>query len=244
MKKSLKEILQFANTIWFKIALMVLQMAIVVLCGVFGGDVWYAILISIVGIIFNMLVSFNISYGFLFGFVYAIANGVYMYFAKTYATFGFMIVLQAPMAIYSFYSWQKNKNNKKSETQLKIMSKKMIAILAVFVVAVAVGSYFLLKALNSANIIPDTIFFVFSVTACILLALRYRNAYIVTLFSGLGGTILYTFQMITQGIGLSIAAFYGLVTINSVIAIVNNYKKSRAVYCDSENRIAKENLDI
>lgn len=220
--------LEFLKKPCAKILLLILQIAIIVASGILANDVWYSIVISIVGIIFNMLVSFNISYGFLFGFVYAIINGIYAYYSKIYATFGFMIIMQAPMALYSFYSWFKNKKSGQAETQLKTMRKKSVFLLCVFMVCIGVASYFLLNSLNSENIIPDTIFFAFSVTACVLLALRYKIAYIITLFSGAGGVVLYSVQMFSSGRGLSIAVFYGLVTVNSIIGVINNYLKKQS----------------
>lgn len=218
---------------YFKWVLLLLQIAIVALAGVLGKDKWYVICISIIGVVFNLLVSYNISYGFLVGFVYALLNGVNAYYSNIYATFGFMIIMQAPMAIYSFYAWRRNKSSDNTnKTVLKIMSTPLKIALVFSMIVVGVASYFMMKALNSADIIPDTIFFVFSVTACIMLALRYKIAYIVTLLSGLGGTVLFA---ITQNISLSV--FYAIVTINSVIAIYTNYKKKPSdINSDTDNQ--------
>lgn len=206
------------NSKWI---LMVAQLILIAVVGIVCKDVWYSITISLVGVIFNLLVSCNIGYGFLFGFIYAIINGINAYFSQIYATFGFMIIMQAPFALYSFYIWHKNRNQ--SETPLKNMSKPKFAIMCAFIAVVAVGSYFLLEALKSAEIIPDTIFFVFSVTACILLAFRYKIAFIITLFSGLGGTVLWFYHYASSDVGLSIGVFYLIVTLNSIIGIIKNY---------------------
>lgn len=225
-------ILKYIKSNNFKWILLVLQSILIISIGIISKDMWYSIITSLLGVCFNLLVSYNISYGFIFGVLYAVANGVNAYFGKIYATFGFMVIMQAPVAIYSFYIWQKNKTN--NETTLKAMSKLKLTLLTFSIIIIGVASYFLLNALHSENIIPDTIFFVFSVVACILLALRYKIAYIITLLSGLGGTVLWIFQMITTGNGASIAVFYIIVTINSVIAIIKNYyKKSSPVAINS-----------
>lgn len=212
--------------------LMLGQLILIAVVGLVCKDAWYSICISLVGVVFNLLVSYNIGYGFLFGFVYAIINGINAYFSQIYATFGFMIIMQAPFALYSFYIWHKNRNQ--SETPLKNMTKPKLAIMFAFIVVVAIGSYFLLKALKSAEIIPDTIFFVFSVTACILLALRYKIAFIITLFSGLGGTVLWFYHYASSGVGLSIGVFYLIVTLNSVIGIIKNYGRKKAISVANE----------
>lgn len=203
--------------------ILVAQAIIILLTGIFTNDIWYSIGISIIGVIFNFLVSCNKPIGFIFGFVYAITNGVFAYYTKVYATFGFMIIMQAPMAIYSFVSWKKTQAS--GQPIMKKMNYKGFIIMIVSMAMVAVAMYFVLIKLNSSNVIVDLIFFVFSVTACLLLALRYKIAYIVTLFSGIGGTVLWIFQTISTKNGLSIAIFYAIVAINSCMAIFEQYIK-------------------
>lgn len=203
--------------------LLVIQLLAILLVGAFSSDTWYTIGISSIGVLFNFLVSVNNPIGFLFGVVYAITNGLLAYEMQIYATFVFMLFLQAPMALYSFISWRKKKKNTKSI--MKEMPLKHIIGLSCFMVALGGVMYFVLKASNSTSVLFDTIFFVFSVSACLLLAFCYKNAYIITLMSGLGGTILWSYQMITTGNGFSIAAFYLIVAINSIIAVYEQYIK-------------------
>lgn len=214
----------FFKTNLLKIVMIIVQMAIIVAVGLIARDIWYSIIISAIGVIFNALVSFKVSYGFLFGCVYAILSGFLAYTTKVYATFAFMIVLQAPMAIYSFFSWKKNVNS--NAASLKTLSVKWVLLLATAMFALGVGVYFILGLIQKStllNLIFDTIFFVFSVSACLLLAFRFKCAYVVTLLSGLGGSALWIYQMIATKVGLSVAAFYIIVSVNSVIAIYKNY---------------------
>ena len=213
---------KFLNNKLFKyFFLLFLQILAVLLVGLFSKDEWYVIIVAIIGVLFNFFVSINKSYGFLFGVIYAIFNGVISYFTGLYATFGFMIIMQAPMAVYSFFVWNKNRSN--NGTILKVMNIIKLFILIFFMIGVGVAGYFLLNTLNGSNKIYDIVFFVFSVSACVLLALRYRLAYIITLLSGLGGVVLYTTQYIVLEISLSLAFFYIIVSINSIIAVYNNY---------------------
>lgn len=209
-----------------KTIFIVLQISIILTIGLLSKDIWYSVAISIIGVIFNALVSFKVSLGFLVGFLYAALNGILAFYTKLYATFAFMIFMQAPMAIYSYFAWKKSKNN--NDTQLKSTSLKNNCLLALAMFLLGIALYFILRLFQTGNIILDAIFFVFSVTACILLALRYKSAYIVTLLSGLGGTALWIYQMINNGSGLSIAAFYMIVSINSIIAIYTNYIKNHS----------------
>lgn len=56
--------------------LLFLQIAAIAVSGVLGGDTTFALITALIGITFNFLVSMNIASGFLFGFVYAVCNGI------------------------------------------------------------------------------------------------------------------------------------------------------------------------
>lgn len=211
-------------------ALLSLQAVIIVLAGLLSKDTWYSIAISLIGVVFNFLVSINKPIGFLFGVAYAITNGALSFYTGVYATFGFMIFLQAPMALYSYFSW--GKKQKEGQGELKRMTWKGITGLGVSMLALGAVMYAVLGWLNSTAVLVDDIFFVFSVSACLLLAFRYKNAYIVTLLSGLGGTVLWTYQMITVNNGFSLAAFYLIVSVNSIIAIYQQYIKKQKPITD------------
>ena len=203
--------------------LLAMQLLAILFCGILSGDTAFAIINALIGIVFNFFVSINYPTGFLFGFVYAVTNGILAFKTSIYATCAFMFLLQAPMAIYSFIKWYQAQNNKNGE--MKIMNKRQLVILGCFMLLLGVIMYFVLSLLNSSSVIFDDIFFVFSVTACLLLAFYYKNAYIITLLSGLFGTILWSVQYFATQQGLSVAVFYLIVLINSVIAVYTQYFK-------------------
>lgn len=89
-----------------KYIVLLLQIAAVAAAGVIGGDTLFALVTALIGITFNFMVSMNFAPGFLFGFVYAVCNGILAWQTKVYATFVFMIFMQAPMALYSFWKWR------------------------------------------------------------------------------------------------------------------------------------------
>lgn len=204
------------------IILLFLQIVAVIAAGLISGDTAYASVNAVIGIVFNFLVSLNFSAGFIFGFFYAVTNGILAFQTNVYATFVFMIFLQAPMAIYSFVKWHKKKNSE--DSQMKIMNKKQIVTLISFMVILGIVMYFVLNALNSSSVIFDDIFFVCSVSACLLLAMYFKNAYVITLLSGLFGTVLWTVQYLKTRQGLSVAVFYCIVFVNSLIAVYQQYK--------------------
>lgn len=106
------------------------------------------------------------------------------------------------------------------------MTQKGTGLLTVSMLAGWFVMFFLLPASDGGRGIGmalDAAFFVFSVAACLQLAFCYKSAYLVTLLSGLGGTLLWGWKMLEKGTGLSLAAFYLIVLINSVIAVQMQY---------------------
>ena len=200
--------------------LLFLQIAAIAVSGVFGGDTTFALITALIGITFNFLVSMNIASGFLFGFVYAVCNGILAWQTNVYATFVFMIFMQAPMALYSFWKWHGKK--KETEAIMKKMNRRELT----FMIVGAIVLFAIHGALN-ANVLFDTFFFVCSVTACIGLAACYKNAYIVNLGSGIGGTILWLYKAITMGTGISMAVFFAIVALNSALAVQQQYGKKQ-----------------
>ena len=207
--------------------LLFLQIAAIAVSGVFGGDTTFALITALIGITFNFLVSMNIASGFLFGFVYAVCNGILAWQTNVYATFVFMIFMQAPMALYSLRKWHGKK--KETEAIMKKMNRRertFMIVGAIVLFAIMTGILSAVNGAINANVLFDTFFFVCSVTACIGLAACYKNAYIVNLGSGIGGTILWLYKAITMETGISMGELFAIVAINSALAVHQQYGKA------------------
>ena len=204
--------------------LLIFQLVVIILAGVISKDSFYSVVVAAIGVVFNLMVSLNIPQGFLAGMVYALTNGVLSWQTGAYASGIFMFVLQAPMAAYSYLSWKK----KKEETDqiMRRMTRKGTGLLVASMLAGWLVMFFLLPASDGGRgigTVLDAAFFVFSVAACLQLAFCYKSAYLVTLLSGLGGTLLWGWKMFEKGTGLSLAVFYLIVLVNSVIAVRMQY---------------------
>lgn len=90
--------------------------------------------------------------------IFSILYGVISY---SFAYYGEMITylgMTAPMALFSLIAWLKNpyKGNKAEVAVNKINASEYV-LLAFLTVVVTIAFYFILKAFNTANIIPSTI---------------------------------------------------------------------------------------
>ena len=81
--------------------LLFLQIAAIAVSGVFGGDTTFALITALIGITFNFLVSMNIAPGFLFGFVYAVCNGILPWHTKS-----IFIIYLNPLKLLIFLDFQ------------------------------------------------------------------------------------------------------------------------------------------
>lgn len=93
-----------------------------------------------------LMVAFSIMYGVI---------------SYTYAYYGEMITylgMTAPMAVFALAAWLKNPyNGNKSEVRVNHMTRAELVFAVILSVAVTAVFYFILKGLNTANIVPSTI---------------------------------------------------------------------------------------
>lgn len=90
----------------------------------------------------------------LFGILYGVISYSFAYYGEMLTYLGMTV----PMAIFSLVSWLKNPyNGKKSEVSISHLNKKDIISMIVATLLITFVFYFILKFLNTANLIPSTI---------------------------------------------------------------------------------------
>lgn len=114
-----------------------------------------ASLIGVTSLIFNAKGN---PFGQLLMIIFSLLYGIISY---TFAYYGEMITylgMTAPMALFALISWLKNPyNGKKSE--VKVNNLKFGEVIAMFISSAIVTAifFFILRAFNTANIVPSTI---------------------------------------------------------------------------------------
>ena len=90
--------------------------------------------------------------------VFSVLYGIISY---TFAYYGEMVTylgMTAPMAIVALIAWLRNPyNGNKSEVKVNKLTFKEIAFMALLTAAVTIAFYFILKYLNTANLLPSTL---------------------------------------------------------------------------------------
>lgn len=210
-----------------------LQVLTLIVVGITTNDNWYMICISVLGILYNYCVSIGRRFSFIIGGIYALLYGLMSYFENIYASAFFMIVVQLPSAIISYITWGRSGN----ETNLKSQNIRQLVLTFISLIALTIVIYYVLKLLNGSGALFDSFFFACSFIACVLLMTKYREAYIVILLSGVGGSALWLYQFITTTQGISVFLLNLFVLINAIIAIVLNYVKKKG---DSNKKICED----
>lgn len=125
---------------------------------VFDRENYLTLTASVIGatsLIFNAKGN---PFGQVLMIVFSILYGIISYSCSYYGEMITYLGMTAPMALFSLVAWLKNpyKGNKAEVTVNKIRAKEYV-LLALLTLAVTVLFYFILNALETANIIPSTI---------------------------------------------------------------------------------------
>lgn len=204
-----------------KILLLSVQTVAIITVGIAVKDVWYKIIISLLGLGFNFFTSNGKRFGFLFGCAYALTYSAMAFSERIYASAVFMLFIQLPVALYSFISWKKSQS--KGEVKLKKLTvKQSIVVGILFFISIA-GIYFILNAVKSNGPLLDAVFFSITLLSCVLLAFYYRSAYLFVALSGVAGTAVWAYQLIVNNTGASVLTLYVFVLINALSAIKQQY---------------------
>lgn len=142
---------------------------------VFKNTQYHYLIGSVIGITALVFVSKGNPIGQLLTVVFSVFYGIISY---TFAYYGEMITylgMSAPIAVWALISWLKNpyKGNK-SEVKVNTLSKKEWCIFLTSAVIITVCFYFVLRALNTSNLIVSTLSVLTSFAAAYLTARRSR----------------------------------------------------------------------
>ncbi len=114
-----------------------------------------ASLIGVTSLIFNAKGNpFGQALMIVFSIVYAIISYSFAYFGEMLTYLG----MSMPMAVFALVSWLRHPyKGKKSEVQINHLGKKEQVFMWIITFAVTAVFYFVLKAFNTANLLPSTI---------------------------------------------------------------------------------------
>jgi nicotinamide mononucleotide transporter PnuC len=123
-----------------------------------GGDGYLSFIASLIGITALILCAKGNPIAQVLMIIFCL---MYTYISYTFSYYGEMLTyacMSLPMAVFSLVSWLRNPyKGKKSEVKVNSIKGKEYIFMGVLTVIVTIAFYFILKAFNTANLIPSTI---------------------------------------------------------------------------------------
>ena len=198
----------------------------------FDRENYFSLFSSLTGIISVIFCAKGNPLGHVFGIVFSI---VYAIISFSYAYYGEMITylfMTLPMAVFSLISWLRNPfRENKAEVTVGTIGKKDVLQTIVFSISVTIIFYFLLKYLNTTNLVIST----FSITTSFAAAfLSYKRTEFYALAYGLNDIvliILWTLASIEDISYISVIICFVAFLVNDIYAFINwrNMRKRQAL---------------
>lgn len=141
---------------------------------------WLTLLTSLIGVTALIFVAKGYVIGQALCVVFALAYGVISFYFRYYGEMITYLGMSAPSAIAAMITWIRNPYRESAEVKVEILTKKKLAIAAALTVGVTVAFYFILGAMNTANLAVSTVSVTTSFAASALTVLRspwYAVAY-------------------------------------------------------------------
>ncbi len=192
--------------------------AAVIACGVIGGDRWYNIVCSVAAIVYLLLLTDGVKYGYLLCAAYAAGYTAIAFGSGFYATAAFHALVLLPTAIYRFIaSFGKNAG----EEKIGALSVKGWAAATMACCALSAGLYFLLRAVGDSQPLLDGAILSLSLLTSLFMLRNYSEMWLFNL----GGSVLYvvmwTVQYVTSGAGLAFAVVQAIVSVINVKGVID-----------------------
>ena len=200
----------------FEIILLTTSPLIVLLVGIiFKSDV-LTMMTSIVGIICALLLAKGLILGQFFGIAIVILYSIVSYKNGFYGEMLIYLIIMLPMYIWGIIEWLKHKNGETKSVEVNSIKWKEWLIIVLCSIVAFIGFYFLLKSLNTNELIVSTLSVVDNIFAVYLLARRSKYGFVSYIINDLILIVLWGIPII-QGNLLLLAML-----INPIVNLVND----------------------
>lgn len=137
-----------------------------------GGSGILETIASLIGVTALIFVAKGYVLGQVLTVLFAVFYGIISIIFGYYGEMITYLFMTAPMAVMAVVSWIKHPYENSKEVEISHLTKKNVLIMAALAVTVTIAFFFILKALNTANLIFSTISVTTSFIAVFLTYLR------------------------------------------------------------------------
>lgn len=124
----------------------------------FGGDSLLSLAASLIGVSSLLLIAKGNPIGQLLTILFSVFYGIISYSFAYYGEMLTYLCMTAPMALLALITWLKHPfEGNKSEVEIAKLTKKDLPPMLLLTAAVTRIFYFILEALNTANLVPSTV---------------------------------------------------------------------------------------
>ena len=214
----------------FEKLFLLISLLIIIVCFFLGTDKNILSLItSILGVITVIFGAKGLVWAPVVNLLYNIVYIILSYTQGFYGEVLIYIFMMTPINIAMIVSWLKNKS-KEDENIVEVnkLNKKEYILLFVFTLIVAVGFYFILKALHTTALFISTISLIDSFIATYLLYRRCSNYALSYIVNDIILIVLWSFSIKNNGVAyLPMVLSFLVFLVNDVYGLISWKKRER-----------------
>lgn len=147
----------FKDLTVFERGLWITSLIVVTVSFLFSNDSWVNLIASLIGVTALIFVAKGYIIGQILSVVFALLYGYISFHFRYYGEMLTYMCMTAPIALAAVISWAKNPYKDTAEVTVHKMTKRQVVSIVLLSIVITVIFYFILKALNTANLIFSTI---------------------------------------------------------------------------------------
>ena len=206
----------FKNLSIFEIILFIASPLIVLSVGIVFKSDWLTIITSLVGIFCALFLAKGLVIGQFFGIAIALLYSIVSFKNGFYGEMLIYLFIMFPMYIWGIIEWLKHKNKETKSVEINSIKWKEWLIVAICSIVIFIGFYFLLKALNTKELIVSTLSVVDNIFAIYLLARRSKYGFVSYIVNDLILIVLWGIPVVQGNL------FLLAMLINPIVNLVND----------------------
>lgn len=236
----------FKSWKWYELLFLGISELTIILCFVFSVDKnWLSLVNSLIGVFAVLTVAKGLVYAPIVNIVY---TGFYIALSISQSYWGEVIIcvcLAFPMCIVAIITWLKNRSNENKDiVKINSIKGKEYGYLALGTAVLTVALYFLLRALNTNQLIISTISLVTSAAAEYLLLRRSPIYALGFVLNDIVLITLWSMSVVSEGLQfLPSVICFCVFFFNDLYGFFNwikEYKKQKAQTNNIENKNESE----
>lgn len=167
IKESLKSLTKFERGLWFVSVLVVTGSFFI-----FRSTDYLTLCASLVGVTALIFLAKGHAIGQVLIIIFSLLYGYISFRFRYYGEMITYLGMTLPMAVVALVSWLRHPYKDSSEVEVSKLNKKQVSVMSLSAIIVTTAFYFILKALDNANLFVSTISITTSYVAAYLTALR------------------------------------------------------------------------